>query len=77
MSVTPSRDPDAQLAWTEGILIQIARDLELIKDWLGIDRDAEGQLVLTTPAGEDCHCPCHNEWFFTQCPNGCGCGCRR
>ena len=20
-----------------------------------------------------CHCECHGEWFFTHCPNGCGC----
>jgi len=23
--------------------------------------------------GDMCECECHNEWFFTTCPNGCGC----
>ena len=25
----------------------------------------------------DCHCECHNEPFFTLCPNGCGCRSRQ
>jgi hypothetical protein len=63
MAATPPRDPDAQLAWTEGMLIQIARDLELIKDRLGIGRDPEGQPIAIAPFAwnamdYDGHFPC-------------------
>ena len=40
---------------------------------------AEQTRLLYTPQGterleaDDCHCECHNEWFFSLCPNSCGC----
>ena len=39
-------------AWYEAMLISIARDLELVKAALGIDTDAEGQIIRTMPPGE-------------------------
>jgi hypothetical protein len=37
--------------WTRGMLIQIARDIELIKMVLGVDRNEEGGVVQSPPPG--------------------------
>jgi hypothetical protein len=58
--------------WTEGMLIQIARDLELVKAALGIDRNEEGDIVRVLPPGEDARDIAARlgvrPWFEPGCP---------
>lgn len=60
MQPESERPADSHQAWTDGMLVQLARDLETVKEALGVDRDEEGDLVRTAPA--DGSMDARDEW---------------